>query len=453
MEDAASRLRPETALADALLGQLRAAWRTSGVPAADGEERKGERKSEIVPAGGADHAAEQRIEARVSADPRVGLLPRLPPIKEGLQTLWANLTLQSTACRHALRLAVSLALTTAASRMIAVQRGYWVSLTTLLVLKPEFHETFTRSLGRVVGTLLGALGATVIAHWLQPGPSMLTLLVLVCVFFGYALFRASYAVFTICITGYVVFLITLSGAPETKTALERSLHTVLGGGLAMLVYAVWPTWEGSQVRELLSTLLQAQRRYVTMLLKAYADPARGDVRALNEARLAVRLARTNAEASVERMLIEPVERAPIAPRVARGLLAASRRVALATLSLHASLEHGPTREVSGVGRLADQVGVTLDALAAGLRGDEPLPALPPLRETHLALDKSAGATLVVRETDLIVDSVNTMTALLRGSARPSDDRLTAGSGAGTSADADPSPTATAATLPSAPRHG
>ncbi len=62
---------------------------------------------------------------------------------------------------------------------------------------------------------------------------------------------ASHAVYTVCITGYVVLLLTLAGVTGTTTAWYRALYTVLGGVLGLVVYAVWPTWESRHVPDLL----------------------------------------------------------------------------------------------------------------------------------------------------------------------------------------------------------
>jgi hypothetical protein len=54
---------------------------------------------------------------------------------------------------------------------------------------------------------------------------------------------------------------------------------------------------------------------------------------------------------------------------------------------------------------------SLTALAGAVRSGTPPPPLPPLRQTHLALAPAAD-TLVLDETDLMVDSINTMAHLL-----------------------------------------
>jgi len=76
-------------------------------------------------------------------------------------TLRANLNLRSAAFRHAIRLTISIALGDALGRMLHPYRAYWIPMTIVLVLKPEFAVTFSRGVLRIAGTLLGLLLAIV----------------------------------------------------------------------------------------------------------------------------------------------------------------------------------------------------------------------------------------------------------------------------------------------------
>ena len=62
-------------------------------------------------------------------------------------------------------------------------------------------------------------------------------LLLLFVWGGYAIFRANYALFTVCITGYIVVLMHLAGTATPTVATYRAVDTVLGGALALLVYS------------------------------------------------------------------------------------------------------------------------------------------------------------------------------------------------------------------------
>jgi hypothetical protein len=382
--EACAQQLPQAPAVDALLGQLRAAWRTAGFMSGDAEQP-------------AAHA-------------RLPPIHRRPPVRDALTTLRANLTLRSTACRHALRLAVTVGIATGVYRLVQLPRGYWMPMTALLVLRPEFHDTFARGIARISGTIAGAAVATLIVKVFAPGPPALTLLLLACVWGCYAFFRMNYAIFTSCLTGYIVFILMLSGVAEITAATTRALYTVAGGALALGAYAIWPTWAASTARTALGAMLDAHSTYVGALLSGYADPRRIDLKRLSQIRTEARLERSNAEAIVERMLAEPASRASIAPRAAVGLLAALRRHALAALALHAGLERGVREPVRGMAQLAAEMTASLTALAAAVRSGSAPPRLPPLRQTQLAL--GATVALVDEETDLMVDSVNTVAALL-----------------------------------------
>ncbi len=372
---------------DALLGQLRAAWRTAGVM--------------------------EETRPHVAAPVRLPPLQRRPPIRDALTTVRANLTTESETFRHALRVAATVALACACYRFLQLPRGYWIPMTAVLVLRPEFTDTFARALARIAGTILGAGAATVIVTLYEPGHAALTGLVLIFVWGCYAFSRMNYVLFATCLTGYVVFILMLSGVAEMTAASARALYTVAGGLFAVGAYVVWPTWAASTARSALAAILEIHGRYVSQLLAAYGDPTNLDrkILELRQLRSEARLARSNAEATIERMLTEPASRASIAPRAAVGLLAALRRHALASLSLHAGLERGVPQPVPGMGVLREQLTVSLQAIADAVRSGSVPTGLPPLRQTQLALAPSADA-LVGQETDLMVDSVNTMAELL-----------------------------------------
>src|SRR5437899_6241863 len=61
-----------------------------------------------------------------------------------LVTLRADLNLQSSAMRHAIRLATMVALGNGLERAFYWHRSYWLPMTIVLVLKPEFTTTFSR---------------------------------------------------------------------------------------------------------------------------------------------------------------------------------------------------------------------------------------------------------------------------------------------------------------------
>ncbi len=93
-----------------------------------------------------------------------------PPLRlaNNLATLRANLTLNSAAFRHAIRLAVSLTIGESFGRMLDWRRSYWLPMTIAIVLKPDFTSTFSRGVLRLAGTLAGLALATALFYFLSP---------------------------------------------------------------------------------------------------------------------------------------------------------------------------------------------------------------------------------------------------------------------------------------------
>src|SRR5207244_4969652 len=84
-------------------------------------------------------------------------------------TLGANLSLNSTAFWHAIRLAVCVGISDTIGRGFELRRSYWLPMTIAIVLKPDFTATFSRGVLRLIGTFAGLIFATAVFHVLPPG--------------------------------------------------------------------------------------------------------------------------------------------------------------------------------------------------------------------------------------------------------------------------------------------
>jgi uncharacterized membrane protein YccC len=158
-----------------------------------------------------------------------------------LATLRANLSWQSAACQHAIRMAVVLALADALARVAGLPRGYWVPLTVAIILRPDFATTFSRGVARLVGTGLGLVIATGLVHWLFGGMWERIVLVGVLAFAVRLIGPANFGLAAVPLTGLVVVLLSLAGAPPGETIVDRGIDTALGGALALAAFLLWPT--------------------------------------------------------------------------------------------------------------------------------------------------------------------------------------------------------------------
>jgi uncharacterized membrane protein YccC len=372
---------------DALAGQLRAAAQLAG---------------EVTPEGLA--VTRQREKA----------LPWRMRFGGNLARLAANLSLQSAVFRHAIRLACAVALAETLSRNLETPRAYWLPMTTVLVLKPEFTVTFTRGLLRIAGTIVGLLLATAMFHFLPPGIGMEVVIIGGFVFLLRWVGPANYGIFGVAVSALVVLLISFTGVAPKDVILPRGVNTVVGGALALAAYAVWPTWERMQVGEMMARLLDAYRAYFAAVVQEVTRSEGTGAADLDKARLAARRARANAVASVDRLQAEPRTRAEEVALLI-GMLASSHRFVHAVMSVEAGILPGARPPVRPEFRVfAADVDQTLEGLAEELRRKRvAIQKWPDLREDHRRLTQSPGAVgeryaLMNIEADRMTNSLNTL---------------------------------------------
>ncbi|WDJ96561.1 FUSC family protein [Xanthomonas campestris pv. incanae] len=334
-------------------------------------------------------------------------------------TLRANLDLSSVAFRHALRCGVCLALAIAFQRWQQIPHGFWIPMTTAIVLKPDFGGTFSFGALRVAGTFIGLLLATLLAHLAMDGAGIrLSLLALFCLGFR-LLTQVNYGIGVAFLTGMLVLLLSFEGVSPGEAVGARLQATVAGSALALIAYALWPTRERRQIRASLAQLLDAYRAHLRNLLLGQLD-------ALSDSRAAARVARTNTQASIERLRGEPRSRRNLDElKPAESLLANGNRLIRATLSLEAVLRDGhPLPALDGLPAFAEQADQALAELSACLReGRVPTPATLRTAERGVsdalaALPDGLPAAAALADTiDRITDSIGTLTHLLRPARR------------------------------------
>ncbi|CAN7454605.1 FUSC family protein [Phenylobacterium sp. LjRoot219] len=138
-----------------------------------------------------------------------------------------------------MRYAVVLGLATAGAVLLEqhlrLSHGYWVALTVLLVLRRGGTETVVRGLQRIVGTLVGAGAATLIAALLRPEPPALILLIAAAAWCAYAAQWVNYGTFSAGVTSFIILLFSLGGP---LVAGDRVVATILGGVLGMAALAL-----------------------------------------------------------------------------------------------------------------------------------------------------------------------------------------------------------------------
>ncbi|BFI96665.1 MAG: FUSC family protein [Rhodanobacter sp.] len=338
-------------------------------------------------------------------------LPRTLQSSPTWAVLRANLTPRSVAFRHAVRTAACLSAALLASRLLKLPHGYWLPMTTAIVLRADFAATFNFGLLRVVGTLLGLVLTTALLHLTPASPwAHLALMALLCMLFRW-LANAHYGIAVAALTGTVVILLSFEGVNSGVAVADRVVNTVLGCGMAMAAYLAWPTWERVHARSAFADMLDAYAGY----LRALAEPKQRE--AQREARSLARTARSNAAASLERMRTEPAT-PPALLELARTLFANGNRLARTAMALEAIGNAGtspPAAMNTFVATCADSV----QSIAAALREQRAAGDLPDLRTlqqalaARLASSAEPGGEGLAQLSDRLTNNINTLAHVLR----------------------------------------
>jgi uncharacterized membrane protein YccC len=320
----------------------------------------------------------------------------------------AMLSPGSLIARFAARVAVVTTVAVALTQLLELKRGYWVTITVIVILQPYTGVTFTRAAQRVMGTVLGALLAAALGAYFHDPRAILviaTIFVACCI----ALLPLNYAAFSVFLTPTWVLLAEAS-AGDWNLAETRVLNTLLGGTLALLgARLLWPSPESRRFPAYASAALRANAEYLRTVVARYDDRSHEAGEVIRAARRAIGLATVNAEESVQRVLTEAHGDARrLAPPLT--LLAYTRRLtaSIAALALARHADDGTSSAT--LEPFTNAVISTLTDLADAL--DEGRPPLPQpesasLPETPSALI-SARVERLSRQTATLHDTVARM---------------------------------------------
>ncbi len=161
----------------------------------------------------------------------------LAALIETAQSLRQRRFLNST-MPYALRLAVTVGISTEIYRRLHYPSGYWIPMTALLVLKPGLTDTVNRAIARVLGTMCGAIAISFCLALVNPTPIVLVAFTVLFAWLSYGLLNVNYALCSMAVTGYIVFLLSLNQVPGHEIAVHRTIATALGGAIALCMRIV-----------------------------------------------------------------------------------------------------------------------------------------------------------------------------------------------------------------------
>jgi len=135
---------------------------------------------------------------------------------------------------HSLRLAIASAIGLALYRCLHLEHGYWILLTVLVIVKPEYTATRQRAFERMLGSVLGGAVGLLLAVFLR-NIVVLDLLLVVFAVLAYSHSPRSYSLFTLFLTPFVVLMLNIVEPGDWQIALVRIGNTLAGGVLALII--------------------------------------------------------------------------------------------------------------------------------------------------------------------------------------------------------------------------
>lgn len=195
----------------------------------------------------------------------------LTPEHYRLKTLTENLNYKSSVFRHATRLTITLLIGFLLGKILPLQNEYWILMTLVVIMKPDYGLTKSRSLNRVYGTIIGGIIAFSTLYFVHD-ITFLLILTFVSMIIGYWLTHSDYKVGVIFITIYVILLYGILTPNYSKMLTFRVIDTIIAAILALIAtHILWPTWEHLNVKKFISKSILANKKYIQEIKKYYID--------------------------------------------------------------------------------------------------------------------------------------------------------------------------------------
>ena len=176
-----------------------------------------------------------------------------------------NLNLRSSVFKFSLRLAIVCIIGFYVGKLFSLgHHSYWILLTILVIMKPDFSNTKTRYFERVLGTVIGGVIGGLILMFIQD-ETIKFLLLIFFMLMTYSLIRIKYLIAVIFMTPFILILFSFINVANNTTiiAQERIIDTLIGSFLAIIFsYLILPEWASTKLKTNLSQTVKANLNYL-----------------------------------------------------------------------------------------------------------------------------------------------------------------------------------------------
>ena len=215
-----------------------------------------------------------------------------------------NFSLKSPMFRHALRIAIAIVFGFAIGSLLGVKNAYWIALTIIVIMRPNYGLTKERSKNRIIGTLIGAVIATAIVV-ITKNTTVYMVLAIISLTFAFSLIQQSYKAGAAFITLNIVFVYALMDPNAFAVIQYRVIDTVFGAGIAVLAnYLLFPSWEYRNLDSVILEVIEANNNYLQATKKLYHNKEEYNLE-YKVSRKKAFLAMSNLNAAFQRLTQDP----------------------------------------------------------------------------------------------------------------------------------------------------
>ncbi|OBX27292.1 putative membrane protein YccC [Gelidibacter algens] len=221
-----------------------------------------------------------------------------------LNVIVQNFSLKSTLFRHALRFTVAIIFAFVLGTLLDIRNTYWILLTIIVIMRPNYGLTKERSKDRIIGTLIGAAIAIGIVLLTQ-NVIVYSVLAIISLTLAFALVQQNYKSSAALITINIVFVYSLINPDAFQVIQYRVIDTIIGASIAVVAnYTLWPSWEAMNLKSVLVDALNKNRKYLLATQQLYHDKSKNEL-GYKLARKEAFLAISNLNAAFQRLTQDP----------------------------------------------------------------------------------------------------------------------------------------------------
>ena len=195
----------------------------------------------------------------------------ITPQDYDLKKLTENFSFNSPIFKHSLRLAVVVLTGFAIGKTFSMQNPYWILLTIIIIMRPSFGLTKSRSIHRVVGTLIGAAIATVVILITQ-NTIVYGVIAAISLPLAYSLVQLNFRNAAVFVTINVIFVYAIF-EPDILSVIQfRIVDTLIGASLAFASnYVLWPTWQFQNIQEEFIKAIASNQNFLKQVSVFYRE--------------------------------------------------------------------------------------------------------------------------------------------------------------------------------------